>query len=96
MIITSLKKLVYINSMNLDNVPNHVKRILQDKELPMDKKMNAFMAFMPKLPADPKQDQVWRDNEKVGEQILQLINDGKLEIKGLDRNGKLITSSPQA
>ena len=52
--------------MNLDNIPNHVKRILQDKELPMDKKMNAFMAFMPKLPADPKQDQAWRDNEKVG------------------------------
>ena len=67
--------------MNLDNIPNHVKRILQDKELPMDKKMNAFMAFMPKLPTDPKQDQAWRDNEKVGEQILQLINDGKLEIK---------------
>jgi len=51
------------------------------------------MAFMPKLPADPKQDQAWRDNEKVGEQILQLIKDGKLKIKGLDRNGKIITSS---
>ena len=79
--------------MNIDNIPNHVKRILQDRELTMEKKMHAFMAFMPKLPADPKQDQAWRDNEKVGEQILQLIKDGKLKIKGLDQNGKLITSS---
>ena len=79
--------------MNIDNIPNHVKRILQDRELTMEKKMHAFMAFMPKLPADPKQDQAWRDNEKVGEQILQLIKDCKLKIKGLDRNGKIITSS---
>lgn len=79
--------------MNIDNIPNHVKRILQDKELTMEKKMQAFMAFMPKLPADPKQDQAWRDNEKLGEQILQLVKDGKLKIKGLDQNGKLITSS---
>ena len=90
---TSLKKLLYINPMNIDNIPNHVKRILQDKELTMEKKMQAFMAFMPKLPADPKQDQAWRDNEKLGEQILQLVKDGKLKIKGLDQNGKLITSS---
>ena len=79
--------------MNIDNIPNHVKRILQDRELTMEKKMQAFMAFMPKLPADPKQHQAWRDNEKLGEQILQLIKDGKLKIKGLDQNGKLITSS---
>ena len=90
---TSLKKLLYINPMNIDNIPNHVKRILQDRELTMEKKMMAFMAFMPKLPADPKQDQAWRDNEKLGEQILQLVKDGKLNIKGLDQNGKLITSS---
>jgi hypothetical protein len=90
---TSLKKLLYINPMNIDNIPNHVKRILQDRELTMEKKMHAFMAFMPKLPADPKQDQAWRDNEKLGEQILQLVKDGKLKIKGLDQNGKLITSS---
>ena len=90
---TSLKKMLYINPMNVNNIPNHVKRILQDKELSMEKKMQAFMAFMPKLPGDPKNDQVWEDNEKLGEQILQLIKDGKLKIKGLDHNGKLITSS---
>ena len=79
--------------MNVDNIPVHIRRIIQDRELSMAQKMVAFMAFMPSLPADPKNDQVWEDNEKLGEQILQLVKDGKLKIKGLDQNGKLITSS---
>jgi len=75
--------------MNIDNIPNHVKRILQDRELTMEKKMHAFMAFMPKLPADPKQDQAWRDNEKVGETIKKMIDEGKLSINGLDERARL-------
>jgi hypothetical protein len=66
--------------MNVDNIPINVKRIMQDRELSIHKKMVAFMAFMPKLPSDPKTDQVWKDNEKIGEQILTLINDGKIRI----------------
>ena len=86
---TSLKKLLYINPMNIDNIPNHVKRILQDRELTMEKKMMAFMAFMPKLPADPKQDQAWRDNEKLGETIKKMIDEGKLSLNGLDERARL-------
>jgi len=66
--------------MNVDNIPVNVKRIMQDRELSIHKKMVAFMAFMPKLPSDPKTEQVWKDNEKIGEQILTLINDGKIRI----------------
>lgn len=69
-----------MNIMNVDNIPINVKRIMQDRELSIHKKMVAFMAFMPKLPSDPKTDQVWKDNEKIGEQILNLINDGKIRI----------------
>lgn len=69
-----------MNIMNVDNIPINVKRIMQDRELSIHKKMVAFMAFMPKLPSDPKTDQVWKDNEKIGEQILTLINDGKIRI----------------
>lgn len=69
-----------MNIMNVDNIPVNVKRIMQDRELSIHKKMVAFMAFMPKLPSDPKTDQVWKDNEKIGEQILNLINDGKIRI----------------
>tara|TARA_B000000475_G_C15884377_1_gene401833 strand:- start:7 stop:294 length:288 start_codon:yes stop_codon:yes gene_type:complete len=85
----SLKKMLYINPMNVNNIPNHVKRILQDKELSMEKKMQAFMAFMPKLPGDPKNDQVWEDNEKVGETIKKMIDEGKLSINGLDERARL-------
>ena len=75
--------------MNIDNIPNHVKRILQDRELTMEKKMMAFMAFMPKLPADPKQDQAWCDNEKLGETIKKMIDEGKLSLNGLDERARL-------
>ena len=55
----------------------------------MEKKMMAFMAFMPKLPADPKQDQAWRDNEKLGETIKKMIDEGKLSLNGLDERARL-------
>ena len=60
--------------MNVDNIPRNVKQIMQDKELSIHKKMVAFMAFMPKLPSDPKNDQAWKDNEKIGEQIYTLCS----------------------
>ena len=75
--------------MNVNNIPNHVKRILQDKELSMEKKMQAFMAFMPKLPGDPKNDQVWEDNMKVGETIKKMIDEGKLSLNGFDERARL-------
>lgn len=78
-----------MNIMNVDNIPINVKRIMQDRELSIHKKMVAFMAFMPKLPSDPKIDQVWKDNEKIGEQILSLINDGKIRIGKFNKNFRL-------
>ena len=55
--------------MNVDNIPVQIKRIIQDRELSMAQKMVAFMAFMPSLPADPKNDKVWKENTEVGESI---------------------------
>ena len=78
-----------MNIMNVDNIPVNVKRIMQDRELSIHKKMMAFMAFMPKLPSDPKTDQVWKDNEKIGEQILSLINDGKIRIGKFNKDFRL-------
>lgn len=78
-----------MNIMNVDNIPINVKRIMQDRELSIHKKMVAFMAFMPKLPSDPKTDQVWKDNEKIGEQILSLINDGKIRIGKFNKDFRL-------
>jgi hypothetical protein len=59
--------------MDPSKIPNVVKQILQDRELPMNKKMTAFMMFMPKLPDDPKLDVILNDNLMIGEKIKSLI-----------------------
>lgn len=75
--------------MNVDNIPVHIRRIIQDRELSMAQKMVAFMAFMPSLPADPKNDQVWEDNMKVGKTIKKMIDEGKLSLNGFDERARL-------
>jgi hypothetical protein len=72
--------------MDLNNIPNIVKQILQDRELPMDQKMTAFMMFMPKLPQDPKLDIILNDNLMIGQEIKSLIDDGKIELGKFDKN----------
>jgi|TARA_Y100000389_G_scaffold22089_1_gene18963 hypothetical protein len=72
--------------MDLNNIPNIVKQILQDRELPMDQKMTAFMMFMPKLPQDPKLDVILNDNLMIGQEIKSLIDDGKIELGKFDKN----------
>jgi hypothetical protein len=75
--------------MDPSKIPNVVKQILQDRELPMNKKMTAFMMFMPKLPDDPKLDVILNDNLMVGEQIKSLIDEGKIELGGFDKDFRL-------
>jgi hypothetical protein len=72
--------------MDPNNIPNIVKQILQDRELPMDQKMTAFMMFMPKLPQDPKLDIILNDNLMIGQEIKSLIDDGKIELGKFDKN----------
>ena len=76
-------------NMDPKNIPNVVKQILQDRELPMNKKMTAFMMFMPKLPEDPKLDAVINDNLVVGGKIKSLVDDGKIELGKFDNNFRL-------
>jgi len=75
--------------MDPKNIPNVVKQILQDRELPMNKKMTAFMMFMPKLPEDPKLDVIINDNLMVGEKIKSLIDKGKIELGKFDKDFSL-------
>jgi|TARA_B110000483_G_scaffold198924_1_gene238359 hypothetical protein len=72
--------------MDPKNIPNIVKQILQDRELPMDQKMTAFMMFMPKLPQDPKLDVILNDNLMIGQEIKSLIDDGKIEFGKFDKD----------
>lgn len=75
--------------MDPKNIPNVVKQILQDRELSMDKKMTAFMMLMPKLPEDPKVDDIVDKNLIVGEKIKSLVNDGKIEIGKFNKDFRL-------
>ena len=86
-----------INNYNMDpsKIPNVVKQILQDRELPMDKKMTAFMMFMPKLPEDPKLNTIISDNLVLGKKIKSLIDEGKIEFGKIDKNFKLVVSCPK-
>ena len=72
--------------MDPKNIQNVVKQILQQRELPMDKKMTAFMMFMPKLPEDPKLDVILNDNLMIGEEIKSLLDDGKIEFGKFDKD----------
>jgi hypothetical protein len=75
--------------MDPSKIPNVVKQILQDRELPMNKKMTAFMMFMPNLPEDPKLNAVIYNNLAVGEKIKTLIDDGKIELGKFNKDFRL-------
>ena len=81
--------------MDPSKLPKDILRVLQDKELPMTKKMMAFNMLMPNLPADPKHTQAYNDNLEVGNTIKRLVDEGKISINGVDKNFKLniITNS---
>ena len=64
--------------MNVDNIPESMKRVMGDKSLTMNQKMVTFMAFMPNLPNDPKVDQYCKDNLKVGIKIKRLLDEKKI------------------
>jgi hypothetical protein len=84
-----LKILAAMNVMNIDNIPEPMKRVMGDKSLSMSQKMVTFMAFMPTLPNDPKVEQYCKDNLEVGTTIKQLIADNKILLGKFDKNFKL-------
>jgi hypothetical protein len=72
--------------MDPSNIPKDILRVLQDKEIPMAKKMMAFNMLMPNLPADPKHTDAYNENLKVGDTIKRLVEEGKISIRGFDKN----------
>ena len=78
-----------MNIMNIDNIPEPMKRVMGDKSLSMSQKMVTFMAFMPTLPNDPKVEQYCEDNLEIGVIIKRLIADNKIRLGKLDKNFKL-------
>lgn len=75
--------------MNVDNIPEAMKRVMKDHNLTVSQKMVTFMAFMPTLPDDPKTAGVWRDNVETGKVIKRLIDEGKIRIGKLNKKSIL-------
>ena len=73
--------------MNPDNIPEHIKRIVQDKKLSYQQKMVAFMAHMPGLPGSGNEAEL-QANVEIGRQIRSLIDDGKIQLE-VDKDFKI-------
>ena len=79
--------------MDPSKLPKNILSVLQDKELPMAKKMVAFNMLMPNLPADPKHTQAYNDNLEVGNTIKRLVDKGKITLGSFDKKFKLDVST---
>lgn len=76
--------------MDINNIPNHIKQILNDRSLTMNQKLVAFTCFMPKLPdIDNETINKLNENIELGKTIKQLIQDNKIEINGFKSDFKL-------
>lgn len=72
--------------MDPSNIPKDILRVLQDKEIPMAKKMMAFNMLMPNLPSEPKHAAAYEENLKVGNTIKRLVDEGKIRLGKFDKN----------
>ena len=72
--------------MDPSNIPKDILRVLQDKEIPMAKKMMAFNMLMPNLPPEPKHAAAYEDNLKVGATIKRLVEERKIRLGKFDKN----------
>ena len=79
--------------MDPSQIPRDILRVLQDRELPMAKKMMAFNMLMPNLPAEPKHAAAYEDNLKVGDTIKRLVDEGKIRLDGVDKDFNLKITS---
>ena len=68
----------------MDNIPNHIKQLMNDRSLDMKQKVLSFMMLMPtnQLPDNPNTE----DFIDLGKDIKQLIDNNKITIEGFDKN----------
>ena len=81
--------------MNVDAIPESMKRVMADNSLTMNQKLVTFMAFMPNLPDDPKVEQYCKDNIEVWVKIKRLFDEKKIRLGNIDKNFKWDLSQPK-
>jgi hypothetical protein len=72
--------------MDPSQIPRDILHVLQDRELPMAKKMMAFNMLMPDLPPEPKHAAAYQENLKVGDTIKRLVDEGKIRLGRFDKD----------
>ena len=73
------------------SIPNNILQILRDSELTPNKRLVAYAMLVPGLPGDPVHELTCQANLELGKCIKELINNGTIEITGMDRNSTLNT-----
>ena len=74
------------NTLKMDpnSIPQHIRRLLQDKNMNYSQKMVAFFAFMPNLPQSGNEAGL-QQNIEIGKQIKKLVDEGKIALR-VDKN----------
>ena len=71
------------------SIPNEIMQILRDRELTPSKRLLAYTMLVPGLPGDPSHELICQDNLELGKRIKELINNGTIEITGMNKHSVL-------
>tara|TARA_B110000027_G_scaffold119254_1_gene131839 strand:+ start:333 stop:638 length:306 start_codon:yes stop_codon:yes gene_type:complete len=71
------------------SIPNEIMQILRDRELTPSKRLLAYAMLVPELPGDPAHELMCQANLELGKRIKELINNGTIEITGMDKHSVL-------
>lgn len=74
---------------SMDKLPKDVLKIIQNRELSIEKKLLAYTLLVPNLPASPAHETACDTNLELGKIIKKLIVDGKLAIKAMKEDSTL-------
>lgn len=84
-----LKEYIFAVSTMASSIPNEIMQILRDRELTPSKRLVAYAMLVPGLPGDPAHELMCQANLELGKRIKELINNGTIEITGIDRHSVL-------
>lgn len=84
-----LKEYVFEVLLMASSIPNEIMQILRDRELTPSKRLVAYAMLVPGLPGDPAHKLMCQANLELGKSIKELINNGTIEITGMNKDSVL-------
>lgn len=71
------------------SIPDEIMHVLRDRALTSSKRLLAYTMFAPGLPVNPAHELMCQANLELGKRIKELINNGTIEITGMDEHSVL-------